>query len=527
MSPVRFPFHISPAASGCPCRTARTAGPRAGTGSTSLRASVATDRLRLAVARPGAPGILGNIGEVRIWAGNHGLLRRLNPITVSGEADERFPASALIDGDTDTPWALPAGQESGACAVSLDPRARVGLVRISAKTPGASITLAREIGPNLLQQTPLQPGWNTFALDLAGGLFTLKLEGATRLQELEFWGEGPADDPAPLLLPLETSLTAGAACASFFQLSPAGLAGAELTIAGRGDLTSLQVRVNGTLLANPVPLGEGAQRYRIPAAILSPAGNTLAIQAGGAARIDYVLIAGEPHPGAIRPQAPSALIDGDLATSLGKEGGSYDLTLGGRHALLETAVYADGPAVISIEARNGGAWTTIPGLDRVAVGNAGVGWYTFSAAVTADGLRLIIHGPGAGIAELAVTGSPSNDGPPVLRLLGPAPGDIVGQTVTVVGMVDDPDAEITVNGVTATLNGHLFTATITLSATSADAARQISLTAVDPAGQETQATVTVYLTAAPPRHHALRSPGRRRHRGRHGGSLRPSGRRRL
>lgn len=83
---------------------------------------VRTDRLRLAVASPGAPGVLGNLGEIRVWAGGQGLQYRLMPSTVAGEADERFPVTSLTDGDTDTPWALPAGQNAGTCTLSLDPR---------------------------------------------------------------------------------------------------------------------------------------------------------------------------------------------------------------------------------------------------------------------------------------------------------------------------------------------------------------------------------------------------------------------
>ncbi len=202
---------------------------------------VCTDRLRLMVTNPGAPGILGNIGEIRVWAGSDGLPRRLMPAAVSGEADERFPVTALADGNTDTPWALPTGQNTGSCNIDLDSRARAEMVRLYACGADSRVTLTDQAGVPVLRQAPLQPGWNTFPLD-GGSRFEVVIEGAdARLGEIEFWGMPPASAPMPLLLPIGRDLPAGASCAASFPLSPADLAGADLTLMGRGDLTALHM----------------------------------------------------------------------------------------------------------------------------------------------------------------------------------------------------------------------------------------------------------------------------------------------
>ncbi len=172
---------------------------------------------------------------------------------------------------------------------------------------------------------------------------------------------------------------------------------------------------------------------------LSQAQNTLAILAGNAAHIDQLIIAGDPASGVIRPHPSIRLCDGDLSLALGQQGGEYEIDLGGLHSLLETALYTEGPVALSVQAWTDGAWQTIPGLDHVVIGGSGAGWYGFPMAATTGRLRFVIHGPGAGLAEVVVTGSPINALPPRVQILSPLPGDIVDDTVTVVGMVDDPE----------------------------------------------------------------------------------------
>jgi hypothetical protein len=69
-----------------------------------------------------------------------------------------------------------------------------------------------------------------------------------------------------------------------------------------------------------------------------------------------------------------------------------------------------------------------------------------------------------------------------------------GRSITVTGTIDDPEAQVTVNGASATVSEGSFSATVTL----VEGSNTITATASDPAGNTSSSMVQVSLDTVPP-----------------------------
>jgi uncharacterized protein YccT (UPF0319 family) len=120
-------------------------------------------------------------------------------------------------------------------------------------------------------------------------------------------------------------------------------------------------------------------------------------------------------------------------------------------------------------------------------------WGTrFTGPVTTDRLKLVASGP---VGEICIKGSVTTDQAPTVHIFRPQDGE----TVTVsgwaqqdlIGLVDNPQSVVAVNGNNVTVNGHYFTMPLANINTVTGELKTLTATAKDPKGRTGSTTVNV------------------------------------
>ncbi|MBE3574583.1 MAG: RHS repeat protein, partial [Firmicutes bacterium] len=106
--------------------------------------------------------------------------------------------------------------------------------------------------------------------------------------------------------------------------------------------------------------------------------------------------------------------------------------------------------------------------------------------------------PLGGVADIQLWGVTETSGPPQITVSAPQPWQTVQSPVTVAGTVDDTASRVMVDGRLVTLEGHRFTAQVSLPGSGRGSVPHVlQIQAVNPRGQRTSADIPVYASPGP------------------------------
>lgn len=390
---------------------------------------------------------------------------KIQPIKITSEnASSNSPAGFLTDGNTYTRW-LTDLTTQGNVTFQFSKPARVshinfyftsqmrGNFKLSAFIDG----LWQDLGPI----NPKSPGW--FRLDLSAQAITtdkirLRVTGLGVLggiSEVEFWGTG--DEMGDLCQPISVSSPQNLSVAFNTNFTMEKPEDRQLEILCREPSNeTLTIDLNGqTLAVSPAFSLRGQAVYTVllPSENFRKGWNYLRIHpTTGETTLMGVRLVRASHDNECRlPAGP--LSDGLVLTG-NVDDSSVTLPLSQSMLLERVEVYASAGATITVSARVDDAWVDLSPV------SGDEGRLVFSGPVIAGSLRISNPG-GFTIHEVRAFGSLTTDQAPTVRITHPDSNIIANScrtsNITLKGFVDNPDAQITVNGEPVHMDGHTFT----------------------------------------------------------------------
>ena len=322
----------------------------------------------------------------------------------------------------------------------------------------------------LLKSIPKQPeGW--YSLDLSNSnILTGKvrltvnggMDGAGGISEMEIWGYGnyTGDKRQPILLSPETITTP---INPSFTLEKDALEGNILELSGDQVAVNqgITVDLNGTTLTVPPVLSQGqTMLYSLPLAAqyLRTGLNFIRIypinQSMNLFTASIVKKISDGEVGFTATGQTGKELNDGLYLSPSCSNNNIILTLNQAAIVGSVEVYTQNEAQLNLYSFVNNLW--IP----LSSSGAAAGFVQFngpSGVVT----KLRIENPsGVDIGEIRVLGSPITNQAPTVKILWPEDGTVVDiqdwSQRKLVGFVDNPDADVTVNDKKVYQNGHYF-----------------------------------------------------------------------
>ncbi|MCL6590872.1 MAG: hypothetical protein K6U80_13090, partial [Firmicutes bacterium] len=491
---------------------------------------VVSDRIRLWLAGDG-PGPIGGIGEIRVLGRRAAdIIRRIEPEKV-GSADRFFsgqwregrnPAEYLFDHNTYTGWEIHKGNPGTRGEANVDLGIDSAIDRIKLYTSPAKgkprgparVTVQyqsqgqwRDI-PGLANVDLSKPGagWRSFELK-AGAVHTSKVRvllfGEERLEilkEVEIWGRNSAEPGGEYIdcSGAPQHLSQNVAGNYGFTLTQPVTETLNLHIAATGGAAGspLSLELNGRPMGELTPSASinGSFLYLRPVAPedLRAGPNFIRVKGAGLTVHDVRI---EIPKGA----GPSFAAGHGLADRLAltPAAGDETLDLGGKYHLDELRLnYLGGFFSPEVWVEQEGHWVKLPS-PRNEPGAVG-GTLVYANPGLAARVRIspsAAPGSFSGPAELELLGSAINDGPPRVRILAPADGEILSLSelakTYLTGTVDNPAAEVRVNGRKIPLEGTGFEAPLASLGLKPGEAQTIEVVAADPDGRSGGARISL------------------------------------
>jgi RHS repeat-associated protein len=509
---------------------------------------IVTGRIRLRLTNDGSPK-LGGIGELKVLGRRvQDILRRIDPVTVTSSdrfnldyrhAAETSPGEYLFDQNTYTGWELRPGkpQETAETVADLGENALIGRIKFFSGKPADSskgwfkravrLKIQYQKDGNWIDFPGLSsldlsklgaesgPAWHSMELanqNITAAKIRIQLSGDERagiLKEVEIWGKKSAGLNSRYLYTSFGPVQLSDSVAANYQFSipweyvtqpVKGVVNLHLTGTGAPS-AKLIWELNGRPMGELVPAGaaNGSVFFReaIAPETLWNDVNFIRVKGNDFTILDCRLELAEDTN--LKEAVTGGLTDRRLLAPAAGE----IIDLGGRRHLDEIELYYTGntpPVQLMIE--QNGQWITLT-PSRTETGTAG-GSFIYTPASAATRIRVEYPGvPGnsAGPAELIVYGSRIDEGAPKVRILAPRDGEVLDLTEWVkqklVGTVDNPEAEIRVNGIRIENEGTAFEVPFTSLGLKSNEAKTIEVVATDGAGRTGTDKITVCIGLPP------------------------------
>jgi RHS repeat-associated protein len=473
-----------------------------------------TDSLRVILKASGETGL----GELEVYGGPVlNIPVRLNPVVVSHSSNTKttFDGSNLFDGNTYTPWdAEIAGADRAWASAEFGQPVSIEAIKLYSTGPTSdqyNIEL-RESGtwftePELtnILGSGFSSGWCVFPLSRTHQVEAIRLEAVrttshngNRLTELEFWGTGANPVRPETWVAFENADTNGYPALQNCDTIPHS--GMEVYAALSDQaLMLLNSKGNGTDFA-----GDKIEKAILSASQLIIGANELRWKAmpGGTLSAHGILVRSVYHNGQIAATAPEncALIDGSTiaASVVGGASGYVEITLPSLHLLDHMQLYLPEPGQVScnIEIFDGTSWLIPQEGSQQQISVAAAGWYAIDLTGLASKIR--INSPYSFmLSEFKVFGSPLTDRMPIITSLS---SEETGSPylVKVLGTVDNPSADVTVDGQVTDRNGLAFSKIVDLSPFINSNGKVVNVVATDESGRECRKNITIYTLGCNP-----------------------------
>ena len=363
----------------------------------------------------------------------------------------------------------------------------------------------------LLKSIPRQAeGWYT--LDLSNlGIITGQvrltvnggLDGAGGISEVEIWGYGnyDGDKRRPILLSPETI---SAPVNHSFTLEEDGLAGNVLELSGDQVASSqgITVDLNGNTVTVPPALLQGQTMLYslpLPAQYLRTGLNFIRIYPVNQSMVLYTAaIVRKANDGEIgytaHGRTGKELNDG-LLFMPPCSNTSFDFTLDQAALVGNVEVYTQDEAQLYLYAFIDEFWVPL------SSSGAAAGFVQFNGPGGAIAKLRIENPAGTSIGEIRVLGSPITNQAPVVKILWPEDGAVIDVREwgrrKLAGFVDNPDADVTVNGAGVYQNGHYFGEELSHLKLKPWETAQLAAVARDSSGREGRDTVEFAIGEMP------------------------------
>jgi RHS repeat-associated protein len=486
---------------------------------------VVSERIRLALTAD-QPLVLGGIGEIRVLGVNSPGIQRLDPVNIStGRCNEsNHPAGNLFDHNTYTSWwAQPGSPHDAETIADLGSTCTINRIKIygggdsghyDKKNNGqfAVQYLANHCWINIpgmgnLTAAQLENTWQSFNLSspITTDQIRIVLLGYNRnggIKEVEIWGRKGGlsgssylyASQAPAILSANNS-----ANYCFNMASPiSGLANLHITGSGNPD-TPVTWELNGR------PMGQlkaafsnnGRNFYLTP---IDPAdlwnGSNFIRVSGSELTLDdcRIELAAETGPNL-------AMFNGLTdRQQLTPNSGQSVIDLGGLYHIDELQFsYPDNQPGLQLAIDVNGQWVNLTVVPRNEAGAFG-GTLTYSGIGLVRRIMVNVTTPECP-AEVFIYGSRINDGPPRVHIDAPMDGDCldllewVKQSLT--GTVDNPDAELRVNGQRFGLDGTEFNIPLPALGLRPNESKELVVTATDGQGRTGSDRITISIGLPP------------------------------
>ena len=260
----------------------------------------------------------------------------------------------------------------------------------------------------------------------------------------------------------------------------------ELAVAGEYahpvtvELNGIPVKLQPTLKIN----GNTVYQYSIPETDLWEGENFIRVLPGNQALTLLQLQVSEGLIDAEVPFTIGGLNDGLRLTPA--EGNGSDFSLVRERFIEAVEIYAPSNLAATVSAKTG------TGLTQLTQTETGDGYLYFQGGVSATGLNIINH-TGLPFAEIRVLASADTDAAPEIKIIWPMPVDRPGKEIPecddddkeyVLGRVDNPEAQVFVNGKSARQSGHYFWIRFSELGFNYGEINMVTVKAIDPAGRE-------------------------------------------
>lgn len=450
---------------------------------------IVTDRLRLWLDNPGQAVWLGGINEIKVIGYGPGtVIERLAPVSINSNnrTETAYPADSLFDHNTHTSWWVKSdAMTDGEAVAALGGPCLIQKIKIfgcntEELTGGADDHFRVEYfqnnnwtaipGLENLSAGQIGKAWTSFDLtdlNLATDQIRLVMAGPQRcggIREIELWGQRSQPDGSRYLsLSGGTdALTVGTPANYQFTYRGPSYRPIDLQIAGQGQPgTPLTWELNGK------PQGELStistyQGFTIYQQAVKPndlwdEANYLKISGG-----DFTITDCRVELAADNGLQLSGSSLTDRRTLSPVPGGETILNLFGTYQLDQLSLhYLGNPPQIQLAIlQPDGQWVNVTTLPQVITGVAG-GELIYSGIGLTCQIRINGGNPLDSLTEAVFYGSLINDGNLLLRIITPQDGEChslaewLGMSLR--GTIDNPDAALSVNGLSITPEGTSFT----------------------------------------------------------------------
>jgi RHS repeat-associated protein len=486
-----------------------------------------SDHIAVVVSENGVDGAA--LSEITVQGSSRdALVRKIQPIALATSDNTSYfsPAENLIDGNTWTSWTATStdvgfgdmadaqnvlknrsktprtnSSSYNAASVEFDLGQSYTLTAVHVFLPEVSagaVTISARHNDQWTQIGYLPqgsaPGWQVIpTYGTTGDKTKIEISGFwgqfEKIGEIEFWGTGAYGGSTYALVGYPGTLSANNPIDCQFSNTDTG--DKTLEVVASGTLSNpLGINLNGlTSTMSDIRYGTGVTIYRCSVSSDSfwSGDNFLQLEpiAGKSVEIISARLRNADADGS-QAVIGDGLSDGFLYTT-NTIAGTKIYTFG-RHIYTRTIeVYDAIPGTYSLQTRNGKDWVA---LIPAQTDNDKT---TYQLGSEIDSLRVVTNGTGVG--EIRVWGSPTWDQAPTVRFIWPTTDESDSANAlglnrhVILGFVDNPYANVTVNGVETEQMGQYFWINASSIGSMSDQPTTITATATDSKKRTAQATM--------------------------------------
>jgi RHS repeat-associated protein len=514
---------------------------------------IVTDRVRLWFTNPDQAPKLGGIAELKLLGRPvREIMQRFDPVAVSTNRDtqKEHPAQYLFDHNTYTAWSVPPGTSQALVAADLGEPCVIERIKIYGNSEdqakgrgkfGGQFKLQYRLNHNWLDLPGMSSGheipvaWQT--IDLLSPITTSKIRlvmtgpAQMGLREIEIWGRQLQPTGSRYLQISQDPVPVKDAVNYAFTIKNPLTGSATFHLAAEGVSSSLSWELNGRPMPDLTPF-TSIRGFVIYQQTLSSED----FRKG----LNFIRIYGENiGNGEVRSQesevrsqewenksrnseagngeteiihdcrleltptdncivAGNNLTDRYLLTPT--SGGEQTIDLNGTWHLDELILsYSGNPPQVQVAIEQNGEWVSLTDAPKNETGVLG-GELVYAKVGLARQIR-VTGGLLNGLTELRINGSPVAGGPPRVRIVTPGDGEILSLTewtgMKLTGTVDNPRAELRVNGQLVETDGTDFEFPLAQLGLKVNEEKTIRVTATDSQGRTGADQVTVTIGIPP------------------------------